>query len=122
MAETPLVVQCQLEACRDTLTANFFTLSGRRIQQPVRYVRSNVTLRHLRKTAQRLALKAECLKSGTQPVRLVLSDCSLEPVHNFIVWSQEIRARPATRRLRRKADMAARNLRRALAESLCSRP
>ena len=120
--ETPLVVQCLLQACRDTLTADFYTLSGRRIHHPVRCHRTNVRLGELLKTAQRLALKTECLKSPMQPVRLVLHGCAFEPVRDFLVWSQEIRRRPSTHRLRRKADMAAHNLRRTLTEDVCPRP
>ena len=115
--QNPLMVQCFLHVRRDTLTAEFYTLSGRRMHHPTRFHCEEVKFDKLVRKAHKAALKSGCLRSPLQPVRLVLHGRAFEPTGDGLVWSQEIRRRTSTRRLRTKTDLAPRNLRRLLSES-----
>ncbi|CAE7388969.1 unnamed protein product [Symbiodinium sp. CCMP2592] len=105
------IVTCNLQAQRDFMQAAFTTaFSCEDIGEVNSFGCRNVTMATLVRRASRAAVRAGKLRSQNQRIRVVLRGHNQPVQASAILWSNEIRQRPAKRRLRMKTDMSAHNL------------
>ena len=109
------IIACNLQAQRDIMQASFTTaFSCERIGEVNYFGCRDVTMATLVRRASRAAVRAGRLRSQNQRIRVLLRDHNQPVQASAVLWSDEIRQRPAKRRLRVKTDMSTHNLKDAM--------
>lgn len=106
-----LALTCCMRARRSRLSVQYFTMSGSRFGNPVRFKASSpVLMMNLVAQARSIALRLNAPQSRYQRVRVLIQGSAKIIPDQTVVWSRNIRRQPSKRRLRRKTDMAQANL------------